>query len=102
LGGEQLADFVVTLGRDGGLAPAGVGAWLERAGLGAQLLEVVDGVDGDAEKAGDLGGGADTAFDGVEDALTKFKRVGIHSGTSKGLVVTLAATILIIRLQSDS
>src|SRR5262249_20686072 len=36
LGGEQLADFVVTLGRDGGLAPAGVGAWLERAGLGAQ------------------------------------------------------------------
>jgi hypothetical protein len=102
LGGEQLADFVVALGRDGGLATAGVGAWLERAGLGAQLLEVVDGVDSDAEKAGDLGGRADPTFDGVKEALTKFKRVGIHSGMSKGLVVTIEATILIIGFHTDS
>jgi hypothetical protein len=102
LGSEQLADFVVTLGRDGWLATAGVGAWLQRAGLGAQLLEVVDGVDSDAEKAGDLGGRADAMFDGVEEALTKFQRVGIHGGRSRGLGVTIEATILIIGFHTDS
>jgi len=102
LGGEQLADLVVALGRDGGLPAAGVGARLERAGLGAQLLEVVDGVDGDAEQTGDLGSRADAALDGVEDASAEFQRVGIHSGTGKGTVVAFGRTIRIIGLQSDS
>jgi hypothetical protein len=91
-----LADFVVAFGRDGGLPAAGVGAWLERTGLVVQVLEVVDGVDGDAEEAGDLGGRADAAFDGVEDALAKFKRVSIHSGTAKGPRGTIGAPVLII------
>jgi hypothetical protein len=100
--GQELADLVVALRWDGRALATGVGAGLQGAGLLAQVQEVVDGVDGDAEEAGHLGGGADAAVDGIDDALAEFKGVGVHAGTHRRLVRRIGAAILIIGRQTDS
>src|SRR5262245_18232343 len=66
---QELADLVVAFRADGRFVPPGVGPRPQRPGLFAQAQQVVDGIDGDAEAAGDLGGGAVAVSDGVEDAF---------------------------------
>jgi hypothetical protein len=97
-----LAEFVVAFGWDGRALAAGVGAGVEGAGLLTEVQEVVDGVNGDAEEAGDLGDGTDAAVDGVDDAVAEFKGVGVHAGSHRGLVRRIRTAILIIGHQTDS
>jgi len=87
---------------DGRPLAARVGARLKGAGLVAEVQQVVDRVDGDAEQPGDLGDGADAAIDGLDNALAELYGVGVHAGTHRGLVSTFGAAILIIGRQTDS
>src|SRR5262245_23995290 len=75
---QELADLVVAFRADGRLVPPGVGPRPQRPGLFAQAQQVVDGIDGDAEAAGDLGGGAVAVSDGVEDAFPQGHWQGVH------------------------
>src|SRR5262249_58616642 len=55
--GEELAELLVARRGDGGRPAPGVGAWLQRAGFGAEHEVVRDAGDGGAGQGGDGGQG---------------------------------------------
>ena len=100
--GQEAADLVVALRADGRGAAAGVGARLQAAGRLAQAEEGVDRVDRDAEEARQVGGRADAAVDGFDQALTEFQRVGMQGGIHPRLARAIRTAGKIIGRQWDS